>query len=302
MAGTVFTGSIANSLKKTLEVIITDKSYKNKMIMPHYLDERRMKDNYEDDLEIAGPGLASNKKEGKEIPLGTLREGYLTRYLADTFALKMIVTEEAIEDNKYTQVLEIGKRLVRALYKTVDVDAANILVRMFNASYPGGDGLPLGSASHTLPHGGTFSNLMATPMTPSRAAVIVATSQIRKFPGHDGVTEGYEPTKVLCPEEQWALWDEILLSKYAPDVGQFNAINVANRSLSITKVSNRFWNNTTTNWAMKTDADNGLNFRWRRKPRSRTWVDNDQEQMKYAISARWAHGWSDPRSILCVNA
>jgi hypothetical protein len=301
---TVFTSSIANALKETLEQIVDDDTdgYDKSAILHQWLDEMKMDDNYEDDLESGGPGLASEKPEGTEIPTGTIREGYITRYIARTFALKLIITEEAIEDRKYPKILNAAKRLKRALWKTADIDATNILVRMFNSAYVGGDGQPLGSASHTLPHGGTFSNVMAVPMSPSRASIIIATSQVRKFPGHDGVTEGYEPKVALCPTEQWALWEGLLKSKFAPEPGQFNEINVVNQSLNLRAVPNKYWNNTTTNWALLTDNEYALNFRWRRRPRSRTWVDNDQELMKYGISARWARGWSDPRAILAVEA
>ena len=72
--------------------------------------------------------------------------------------------------------------------------------------------------------------------------------------------------------------------------------------LGLEGVPVKYWTNTTTNWGLISAVDNGFKFKWRRKPRSRSWVDNDQEIMKYGISARWARGWSDPRCILFVNA
>lgn len=301
MSATVFASTIPNSLKRTLENIIKDKSDEKKLVMPLWLEERTMKDNYEDDLETAGPGLAAEKAEGAEMQLGSIKEGVLTRYIARTYALKIIITEEAIEDQKYPEVLMAAQRLRRALYKTVDIDSTLMLVRAFNADFTGGDGQPLGSNAHTLPHGGTYSNIMGTPMAPSRAAVIAAVSQLRKLPGHDGIIEGYEPEKAVFPTEQWGEWSVILKSRNAPEQNEFNAINVVNRELSITPVSNKYWTNTTTNWCLLTDCPDKLNWRWRRKPRSRTWVDNDQELMKYGISARWARGWSDPRCFFGVN-
>jgi len=260
-----------------------------------------MEDNYEDDLETGGPGLAAEKPEGSEIETGTIREGILTRYTARTFGLKLIITEEAIEDRKYPKVINAARRLKRAMWKTIDIDATNMLVRATNTAYTGGDNVPLASATHSLPSGGTFSNIMATPMSPSRAAVIIATSAIRKYPGHDGITEGYAPKTVVCPTEQWAVWEGLIKSTHAPEAGQFNEINVVN-TLGITVVPNQYWSNTTTNWGMITDADNGLNFRYRRRPRSKSWVDNDQGLMKYGIDARWSRGWSDARTIFFVNA
>jgi hypothetical protein len=302
----VFTGTVFHMLKKTLRKVIEDKTdgLEAKAYMPRFCNVDTTDENYVDDLETGGPGLASEKQEGEQMATGTMREGYLTRYLVRTFAQKIIITREAMEDCKYPKAIQLAPRLKRSMVKTYDIDATMMLVRMFNTAYVGGDGQPLGSASHTLPVGGTFSNLMATPMTPSRSAMIVATSQMRKFPGHDGITDGtIEPKCILCPTEQWAAWSVIVNSVKAPEAGEFNAINVVNRDLNIEDiVANPYWNNTTTNWALTTTADNGLNFIWRRKMASNDWIENDQQTYKFAISARWTRGWSDPRGVFCVNA
>ena len=87
MAGaTVFTSSIANALKETLETIVDDDTdgYEKKAHYKKWMWVGGMDDNYEDDLETGGPGLASEKPEGGEIPTGTIREGVLTRYTART--------------------------------------------------------------------------------------------------------------------------------------------------------------------------------------------------------------------------
>lgn len=299
----VFTGNIYHSLKATLSAIVDDKSdgYESGMDFPGWCEVKGMEDNFEDDQEMGGPGLAVEVPEGDEIPAGTIREGATTRYLARKFGLRLVVSEEAIEDTKYDQVISAAKRLKRALYKTADIDATSMLVRATSSSYPGGDGVALASSSHSLPGGGTYSNVMATPMSPSRMALIQATSQIKKLPGHDGITEGYMPVKVVHPTEQWAVWQGILETEKVPESNN-NEVNVVNKSLNVKSVPLKFWDNTTTNWAVITDAENGIQFRWRRKPRNRTWVENSQELMSYAISARWARGWSDARNILFVDA
>lgn len=302
---TVMTGAIAHSLKKTLNKIVDDKldGIESSVVYKKWCDTPSMEDAYEDDLEMAGPGLASEKPEGNTMSSGTIREGYVTRYLARTFALKLMITEEAIEDRKYPQVIDAARRLKRAMYKTMDIDATNMLVRMFNSSYTGGDGVCLGNSAHTLASGGTWSNILSTPLSPSRAAWIIATSQIRKYVGHDGVIEGFEPEKILCPTEQWGTWAGIVGSTHAPEAGSFNEINVVNEVHDRTDVIPiKYWTNTTTNWAIKTSAEGGPNFRVRRQPRGRSWNNNDQEIIIYGISARWARGWSDPRSILGSNA
>ncbi len=303
-AATIFNSTIYNSLKETLEEIVDDPTdnVESSIIAKKWCMMKGQDDYYEDDLEMGGPGLATETGEGAEIEVGSIREGYLTRYISRKFALKLIITEEAMEDNKYPEAIKLAKRLKRAIWKTFDIDCTNMLVRAANTNVIGGDGVSLANASHTLPHGGTFSNTLATPLAPSRIAVITAVSQMRKFPGHDGVTEGVEPKKVVYPTEQWGVWGGILGSKMAPEAGNFAEINVVNQDLDIMPVAIKYWNNTTTNWALISDADNGLQAKWRRKPRSKSWVENDNETMKYSISASWSRGWSDPRTILFSNA
>lgn len=298
---TVFSGDVYHTLKETLETIVDDKKGEQSADFKKWCDVKTQSDQYEDDLEMGGPGLASEVNEGAEIPIGTIRQGYITRYLSRKFGLRLIITEETMEDTKYKEAISAAMRLQRALWKTADIDATAMLVRAWDTNYTGGDGLPLCSASHTMPHGGTFSNNMATAVSPSRTAVILARTQVGKYPGHDGVTEGFQLKRVLCPLDQWAVWSGILKTDKVPESDR-NEINVVKMDLNLTAVPLKFWNNTTTNYMFQTDCDNGLQFRWRRRPKNRSWVENSQELMQWSISARWSRGWTDPRSVLGVQA
>ena len=300
----IFTSTIALSLKETLEEIIDDDAdgIQGKVMFTKWCKTGSMEDAFEDDLEMGGPGYASETNEGTPFELGTIAEGAVTRYLARKFGLKMIISEEAMEDGKYPQVIKAAPRLKRSLWKTADLDATLMLIRATNTSYVYGDGQTLASTSHTLPQGGTFSNTMGTAMAPSRAAVIAATSAIKVLPAHDGTREGYMPKAIVCPVEQWAVWEGILQSKNAPEPGEFNEINVANR-LGLDLYPLPLWSNTTTAYGFINDVDNGFNFKWRRKPRNRSWVDNDNQVMLYSVDARWARNNSDPgRSFYYVAA
>ena len=298
----VFTSTIANSLKLTLNKIIDDDmDVKSKSMFLKWCNIQSMDDNWVDDLEMGGTGLLSEKAEGSDMAVGGIQEGIVTRYLSRTFAQKILITEEAMEDKKYPEAIQLSERLKRAGWKTADIDATLMLVRATNSSFVGGDAVSLASTSHTLPAGGTFSNMMTVAASPSRIAVAQLMSQAKKLPGHDSITEGYGFKCVVCPVEQWYVWEGLTKSDKAPEPGAFNEINVV-KGMFEDVYPLPFWNNTTTNWGVITDADNGLNFKWRRKFRSRTWVDNDQEVMKHGLSARWSRGWSDARGILFVNA
>lgn len=300
----IFTSTAALALKETLEAVETDEhgDEGSKAVFPKWLDVKSMSDNYIEYYEIAGSGLAGEKPEGESYPIGSIVEGPLTRFNARTYGQRMIVSDEAIEDLKYDKVVMAAKRNNRALWKLADFDATLMLVRATNTAYVGGDGQPLASTAHVLPGGSTYSNMLATAMSPSKASLVIATAQLMQQVGHDGLIDGTEAKKALFPVQQWGVWQELLKSTYDPTPGSFNAINVVNRELSITPVPIKYWTSTTTNWALKTDAELGLMWFWRRKPESKTWVTEDKTMMNYAISARWSRGWVNPRAILFSNS
>jgi hypothetical protein len=110
------------------------------------------------------------------------------------------------------------------------------------------------------------------------------------------------PKKVVCPVGQWAVWQGVVRSAKVPESNN-NEINVVNQTLEIEDIiANPFWINTTTNWAVTTDAMNGLNFLFRRRPVGDDWVENSQQVSLFAYSARWARGISDWRGVFGVNA
>ena len=300
----VFTSTAALALKQTLEDIDTDDSGSDgsKSVFTKWMTVKSMADNYVEFYEVAGSGLAGEKPEGESIPVGTIFEGPLTRFNARTYGQRMIVSDEALEDMKYDKVIMAAKRNSRSLWKLADFDATLILVRATSTSFVGGDGQPLASTSHVLPGGGTYSNMLATAMSPSKAALVIANAQLMQQVGHDGLIDGVEAKKAVYPVQQWGVWREVLGSTNDPTPGAFNAINVVNRDLSIQGVPVKYWTNTTTNWALITDADLGLMWFWRRKPKSNTWVTEDKTMMNYAITARWTRGWVNPRCILFSNA
>ena len=67
-------------------------------------------------------------------------------------------------------------------------------------------------------------------------------------------------------------------------------------------ISNPYWNNTTTNYMLITNCEYAINWRWREKPYSNSWINNDTQVLYFSIGGRWARGWSDARGAYCVNA
>lgn len=303
--GAVFTSTVALNLKYTLDEIVTDQTdgVEASVDYTDWMKNNPMSDNFEDDQEYAGGGLISETPEGTEMPVISITEGYTKRYNARKFTARYLITEEAMDDSKYPKVIQAAKRLKRAAFKTADIDCTNVLVRAVNTGFPGPDGVPLASNSHPLAAGGSWSNLLATPMAPSTASWNAVIAQLDQQVDHDGLIEGYKAVRVLHPVQQRGIWTVLLGSKMDPEAGNFAAINVIKEyDNDVKRKQLKFWTNTTTNWAVQTDADNGFQMRWRKKYVSKSWIDYEQEVMNYSVSGRWDNGFSDPRCVLFVNA
>lgn len=296
------TSEIFRLLKPTLREVMVDKTdgIQRNVMFTKFMNVSDIEDAYVEDTEMAGPGLVAEKPEGTEIALGQVKSGFLKRYTPGTFALKLTVTKEAQEDNKYSEAVPFARFLKKSMWTTADVLAALVLARATNTSYPGGDGVPLASASHPLPGSGTFSNTMATPMSPSNASLAIARAALKNMPDLNGIISPLKAMKVVYPTAQESLWDVLLGSAKSPEAGQFNAINIAYK-MSLEPVCVHHWTNTDTNWGLTTDAENGLNFLWRIRPQERTWMDNENDIIKFAIRARFTMGHSNARGYYHVD-
>jgi hypothetical protein len=181
--------------------------------------------------------------------------------------------------------------------RTKEYDCALLLARGWNTGYTGADGLPLFSASHSIPGGGTYTNTLATPMSLSRVGIKAIATAVYNMPGYDGVRGNFSIDGIVCTNETYLDAVEAIESRLTPDSNN-NTVNVVNSEFERGKpIRVPFWDNTTSNWAAKTNADDGLQLLGRRARRVRQWVENSQETQHNAITERWATGWTNPRAM-----
>lgn len=295
----VIHSSLPSLLKDTLETVwgTTFPKSEADACWRKYMDEKTMGDAWVDDQEVVGPGLFSEKQQGAVMAIDSVIEGVSVRYTAKTFALRLLIAEEVIEDNKYEKAVNWTKLLARSAAKTPDYDCANLLNRAFNSSFVGGDGLELCSTDHILTRGGTYSNELSTPMSLSETALEEVVTALRKLVGSDGLVAGYMPTDLIVPAELEMRARRITKSD--------RQNNTANNAINALKNAGMFgkdpivvpYMSSTTNWFVKTNAENGLTWYWRRKPRFKRTNDEQSEVLMMTGSYRSVRGWTDPRGI-----
>lgn len=305
MGSLVTSNPLWKAMKKTLDGITTEDLSKRQVCIgkDKLCVLEKMEDGYADDVEVAGTTFLSEKAEGAPMAAQTIVMGGTKRYIPKTLALKIPITEEAMEDNKYKDIINASKRLQKSAYNTQDIDAATVMLNG-TSTLQGYDNVALFSTSHVLTAGGTASNCLISAaggsiigMTPSQAALIQMRIAATLLPGPNGLVDGKRFTGITFPEAQLDLWKVITGTEKS--VGNnYNDLNtVVDYKLKLVPV---YWYDavSTTFWAGMTDAEDGLRYLIKRPIRGKVWVDNDGEVAHHGVSYRAAIGVSNWRAFI----
>ena len=126
---------------------------------------------YEENVEDVGFGLMSVKNQGQALTYDTAQQGTVSRYTHVTYSLGFMVTMEEVQDNLYEKAsFRRATRLAKSVHETEEVVHANVFNRAFNASFTGGDGVALISASHPTASGNQ-SNVLTVAADLSEASI-----------------------------------------------------------------------------------------------------------------------------------
>lgn len=252
---------------------------------------------YEEDVLLAGLAGAPVKPEGSPVSYDTGGEAYTARYVHETIALAFALTEEAEEDNLYGDVgAKYARALARSMQHTKEVKGAAILNNGFDTNFPGGDGVPLFSASHPLWGGGTQSNTFATAADLSETSLEEACIAISKFVDERGIPIAIRPMKIVIPPDTVFIAERILQTPQRPGTND-NDIN-AMRSKGMVP-GGAFDNHRLTDpdaWFVITDCMDGLKHMVRKNIQRGVEGDFETGNMRYKSRERYSFGWSDYRA------
>ena len=119
------------------------------------------RDRHEEPM-LFGFGAAPELPEGMPVTYqagGTL---WLKEYLYKRYGLAFALTATLVDDGDHIRIgRTYSEHLAQSLIETKELLCANVINYAVNSAYPGGDGVPLASASHPLAVG-TASNLLTT--------------------------------------------------------------------------------------------------------------------------------------------
>lgn len=295
----VGTTVVSNALKPTLEDVWGDQKMTDLDWMGCGYKVSNTTDAYVDDQEYAHTNAAPAVPEGQLIPVDSIVQGYAKRYWMVKYALRLVVTEEALDDCKYEDAINGTASIARSLRLTQEYQGASTFIYAFTSGYNGGDLKSLCATDHPLPKGGSTSNMFSTAMSFSETAVEQMAINMSKIPASNGeIQAGYDLVKLVLPKEYKFQAIRILKSQQQNDTAN-NAIN-ALKSENISYACNRYFTST-TNWFGTSDVPAGLKWIWRKKPLFRPHSTEDNYTKSFVGLQRFQLGWSDWRDVYGSN-
>ena len=302
MAGVINTGSHPKFLWPGVKAIWGRTYNEHKEEWPFLFDQDTSKQNYEEDVQVTGFGLAPVKTEGSAATYDSEVQGFITRYIHVTYVLGYIVTQEEIEDNLYSKVS--GRRagaLAFSFRQTKENVAANIYNRAFNASFVGGDGVALLSTAHPNTSGGTFSNKLAVDADLSEASLEDLIVQIMGAQDDRGLLINVMPKALIVPRAEWFNANRILKSVFQPGTAN-NDLNVLHATNAIPEgiIMNHYLSASHA-WFIRSNVQNGMKMYQRVGISFEQDNDFDTGNAKAKSRERYSFSWTDPRGLWGSN-
>lgn len=251
---------------------------------------------YEEDVELTGFGLAPVKNQGKATSYDSETQGTVTRYTHVAYSLGYIVTKEEIDDNLYEMVsMRRSEALAFSMRQTKENVAVLVYNRGFNASYPGGDGVAMLSASHPTKDG-TQSNILAVAADLSEQSLEDLCIQIMDAKNSRGLNISLMPKSLHVATANAFEAQRILKSPLQNDTAN-NALNALKEMGSIPKAMASHYFTDPDAWFIRTNAPRGM-VGYNRTPIDFT-QDNDfdTENAKAKCYERYSFGFTDFRGI-----
>jgi phage major head subunit gpT-like protein len=253
---------------------------------------------FEEEVKLSGFGAAPTKTEGMGIDYDNAQEAFVARYTHETIALGFGITEEAIEDNLYDSLSSrYTKALARAMAYTKQVKAAAVLNNAFSASFLGGDGVALCSASHPTVQGVVNSNRPSVGIDLNETALEAATIVMAAWTDERGLLLAAKPNKLILPPSLQFVAQRLLKSEKRPgtndnDANALKDMNVISGGWTINN-----WLTDSNAWFLTTDVANGLKMFERVAMKTAMEGDFETGNVRYKARERYSFGWSDPLAI-----
>lgn len=247
----------------------------------------------ERDSAITGFSLAEETAEGSPIQYEDPVQMYDVSYVHKKYTKGFKVSEELMEDDRYSIIKKKPAALARAMRRTSEYLGAAIFNNGFSSG-TGGDGKYLFSTQHPRADAGTAqSNASATGITLTEANLNTAILAMRAQLDDKGMKIGVKASTLVVPPA--LLKTAVEITKSSMRSGTAN--NDMNFYEGMLKVVDWDWLTSSTAWFLMDGSNHELNYFWRVRPEFKQDNSFDTGMALFKSRMRCSQGWSDWRGV-----
>ncbi|MCK9370330.1 Mu-like prophage major head subunit gpT family protein [Candidatus Dojkabacteria bacterium] len=247
----------------------------------------------ERDSAITGFSLAEETAEGGAIQYENPVQMYDVSYVHKKYTKGFKVSEELMEDDRYSIIKKKPAALARTMRRTSEYLAANVFNNGFSSG-TGGDGKYLFSVSHTRADAGTAqSNASGSGITLTETNLNTALLAMRSQLDDKGMKVGMKADTLIVPAALEKTAAEITNSSLRSGT----ANNDSNYYKGMLKVIGWDWLSSSTAWFLMDSTQHELNYFWRVRPEFKQDNSFDTGMALFKARMRCSQGWSDWRGV-----
>ncbi len=250
---------------------------------------------------LYGMSAAPVKPDGTPVVYDQGGVLYTERIDYQEYGIAHALTKVLFEDGDHVRLGSIyARHQGQSMKETIETTTANILNRAFNSSYTGGDGVSLCSNAHVSADGGAAgaasrSNLL-TSAALSQTSLEQALIQVRQAQDPRGKPVVVAPKQLIVAPANMMTAEVLLKSVLRTgnannDVNPINSTGLVAKAVTLTRLTS------STAWFLQTDASDGLQVLWRRKPEKSMEGDFETDSVRYKSTMRFGAKYVEWRSL-----
>jgi Mu-like prophage major head subunit gpT len=257
---------------------------------------------FELEVEMKMLGIASLISEGGPIPMDTMGQRVLSKYIHRYVSIGFTITRQAQKDNLYQSRFPLmAKALRKSMLAAKETLGASLFLNGFNAAYPIGDGQPLFSTQHPI-DGGVYANTPAVGADLNEASLEAAIVTIQQFKDWAGILAKTNPVKLWVPPQLQFTAKRILGSDFRVQTpnNDISALVHGNYIPDGFRV-NQYFNSAPSAWYLLTDAPDAFKHYQREEIETDVYTDFQSKNLLCSAIERYSFGVSNPRGAYGSN-
>lgn len=177
--------------------------------------------------------LFNQLSEGEEYSFVTTKQGASKTLVIKKYGLGVSISEEAIADGKFDELADLIKKLARSAKESQEIQFVNLFNNGFSTALTP-DGVSAFNANHTMPSGGSFSNVLPVASDLSESSLQTARTLFSTaFIGDTGIKYKLKPKKLLVHPNNESYAEELVGSSLKPDTNDNNLNSLLKHNIQV---------------------------------------------------------------------